>query len=105
MKGDLVIAVCRNAIEIGVPGLPRIDAQLLGTLALEHFPGAFDIGGRERLAVMPFDTFVQRESQFGAVLVPRPALRQLGYDRVDTVLRHRSEERRVGKECRSRWSP
>src|SRR5690554_6634341 len=23
----------------------------------------------------------------------------------DQVLRHRSEERRVGKECRSRWSP
>ena len=24
---------------------------------------------------------------------------------VDTVLFYRSEERRVGKECRSRWSP
>src|SRR5258705_6531549 len=25
--------------------------------------------------------------------------------RIDRVVEHRSEERRVGKECRSRWSP
>src|SRR5256886_4209700 len=31
-------------------------------------------------------------------------LRELVDDRVQQVL-HRSEERRVGKECRSRWSP
>ena len=24
---------------------------------------------------------------------------------LDEILTHRSEERRVGKECRSRWSP
>ena len=30
----------------------------------------------------------------------------LGYSNPrDAVTRHRSEERRVGKECRSRWSP
>ena len=30
------------------------------------------------------------------------ALRELG---MDATIDHRSEERRVGKECRSRWSP
>ena len=36
----------------------------------------------------------------------RYAERQGGYTRiVRTVSRRRSEERRVGKECRSRWSP
>src|SRR4030042_6247171 len=39
----------------------------------------------------------------------RAALRQRGaYDRWDLpriMVCHRSEERRVGKECRSRWSP
>ena len=28
-----------------------------------------------------------------------------GYGEVDSPVRGRSEERRVGKECRSRWSP
>src|SRR2546425_5800084 len=27
------------------------------------------------------------------------------YERLDKVIKERSEERRVGKECRSRWSP
>ena len=31
-------------------------------------------------------------------------LRKLGYE-LDVVTAPRSEERRVGKECRSRWSP
>src|SRR3989441_133213 len=39
-----------------------------------------------------------RGSDQPAASEPRPA--PLGYDR-----RQRSEERRVGKECRSRWSP
>ena len=32
----------------------------------------------------------------------RAALAELG---VDAAIEHRSEERHVGKECRSRWSP
>ena len=34
-------------------------------------------------------------------------LRALQFNRLKAILRHayRSEERRVGKECRSRWSP
>ena len=30
---------------------------------------------------------------------------QLGLRQSDALFHHRSEERRVGKECRSRWSP
>ena len=30
---------------------------------------------------------------------------ELDYDYTDTFINYRSEERRVGKECRSRWSP
>src|SRR2546427_6540502 len=37
------------------------------------------------------------------VPVARDAGRQIGIARI--ALGHRSEERRVGKECRSRWSP
>ena len=29
----------------------------------------------------------------------------LGHDSIEHVINSRSEERRVGKECRSRWSP
>ena len=31
--------------------------------------------------------------------------RQRGYNWENTLVKRRSEERRVGKECRSRWSP
>ena len=45
----------------------------------------------------------------GNVLVrfqPDEAMREIGIEENKiAVLAHRSEERRVGKECRSRWSP
>ena len=37
--------------------------------------------------------------------VPRPGRRRLRRSRMTVNVRSRSEERRVGKECRSRWSP
>ena len=36
------------------------------------------------------------------IQVARDTIKRIGYDNTDTT---RSEERRVGKECRSRWSP
>ena len=33
------------------------------------------------------------------------AVEQSGAMEIDSLLANRSEERRVGKECRSRWSP
>jgi len=42
----------------------------------------------------------------GAYGISRGLLEEFGEERVrDTPLSERSEERRVGKECRSRWSP
>ena len=38
------------------------------------------------------------------VAVDEPLL-EVSTDKVDTEIPARSEERRVGKECRSRWSP
>ena len=81
-KRHLVIAVGRDLDEVVVPGLARVDAQLLGRLALQQIPGAFDVGGGERLAVMPFDALAQMEGQLGAVLVPGPVGGEFGTDRL-----------------------
>ena len=85
-KGDRVIAFGRDLVEIAVPRLARVEAQFLGRLAGQHVPGAFDIGGGKGLPVMPFDAVAQFEGQRLAVLVPRPALGQLGLDEFQPVL-------------------
>ena len=44
--------------------------------------------------------------QFSAVLEVAAAIKGSGVPVIaDGGIRYRSEERRVGKECRSRWSP
>ena len=60
--------------QVAVPGLARVDPQLARrVLPCDQIPGAFDVGGGERLAVMPFDALAQLEGQPRAVLAPRPA--------------------------------
>src|SRR5215470_20285306 len=54
-KGYLVVALWRHLLEIGIPRFAGINAQLLGRLAGQQIPGAFDVIGSERLAVVPFD--------------------------------------------------
>ena len=49
---------------------------------------AFDVRGRKGLSVMPFDALAELEAQFGPVLAPRPARRQIGHDRLHAVLTH-----------------
>ena len=88
MKGDLVIAIGGHLPQITVPGFARVDAQLFARLAGQKIPGALDVGGSERLAVVPFDALAQRENQLGAFLVPRPAGRQIRDNRLQTGLRH-----------------
>ena len=44
-----------------------------------------DVGGGERLAVMPFDAVPQLERQLLAILAPGPALGEVGHDRVDRI--------------------
>jgi hypothetical protein len=69
-EGDFVVAVTGYFHEIVVPGFPWIDAQLVVAVAGQKIPGALDVLGGEWLAVMPFDAPMQRQRQFGAVLVP-----------------------------------
>src|SRR5215813_1592428 len=81
-KGYLVVALCRHILEIGIPRFAGINAQLLGRLTGQQIPGAFDVIGSERLAVVPFDPLTQRESQLHAVLIPRPTRGQVRHDRL-----------------------
>src|SRR5256885_16742962 len=47
-----------------------------------------------------------REHILGQCLRDDRAVRAVAVDQIlDVIRHHRSEERRVGKECRSRWSP
>src|SRR5271166_2136863 len=88
MKGDLIVAVRRHLREVAVPALARIDAELLAGPAGEEIPGAFDVLGGERLAVVPFDALTQREGQLGPLFVPGPAGGKVRDDRPQAVLRH-----------------
>src|SRR5262249_50681237 len=49
---DLMVTVGGDLFEVAVPGFARVDTQLLGRFAGDQVPGAFDVGGGERLAVM-----------------------------------------------------
>ena len=82
------IAVDGDVVDLIVPGLSRVLAELLLRLAHQHVEGAFDVGRRERLAVMPFDALPQLEGQLLVVAAPGPALREIGDDRIHAVLRH-----------------
>jgi len=83
-----VVAARDHLLDIAVPGFARIDAKLLARLAAQQVPGAFDVLGREGLAVMPFDAVTQREGQLGALFVRRPTGGQIRDDRARAVLRH-----------------
>ena len=61
MKGDLVIAVRADLIEVAIPGFARIDAELFARLARQQVPRTFHVLGREGLAIVPSDTLAQRE--------------------------------------------
>src|SRR5438876_10057463 len=52
---------------------------------------------------LPISTHRKRRTCPGSTVTVRPTSPVLRWDRCS--LTYRSEERRVGKECRSRWSP
>src|SRR5687768_18495091 len=61
----------------------------------------------DRVAFICPNTPAMLEAHFGvpaAGLVLVPINTRLSSDEIGYILKHRSEERRVGKECRSRWS-
>ena len=84
----------------------RVDVILLGTY--KHYARLL-----EKLTQMPYFGMAGIKSELMAILdapIPQTILsdgRTLNYDKmlVMGILNIRSEERRVGKECRSRWSP
>src|SRR2546425_8445049 len=66
---------------------------------------ALPIYAKKQAAARPFAHLVfVRPTGFRAPATPDPDPR-VEFHRLCDALRTRSEERRVGKECRSRWSP
>ena len=65
--------------------------------------GVYFVLGAVRSAAVPVQSLSQQVgTQIAQILHPTPTVRP---DQVAIVREVRSEERRVGKECRSRWSP
>ena len=89
VERGLVVAVGRDVDDLVVPGLARVLAEFLRRLAHQHVEGALDVGGGERLAVVPFHALPQLEGQRLLVGAPGPALRELRHDRIQAVLRPR----------------
>ena len=87
VEGDFEIALGGHVDHLVVPGLARVLAEFLRRLAHQHVERAFDVGRRERLAVMPLDAFPQLEGQRLVVGAPRPAGREIRADRLQAVLR------------------
>src|SRR3954451_6611751 len=88
LERHFLFAVDDHIIEVAVPGLPRVEAELVLRLALQQLKRALDVLGRERFAVMPFDALAQFKRQVFAVLAPRPAFAKVGNDRLQASLRH-----------------
>src|SRR6202011_4455251 len=88
MEGCFAVATSSDTVDVVEPSLAVVEAQLFLRLASQEVVGAFDVGGGERPAVVPFDALAQLEAQLGPVFAPRPARRELGHDRLDPVLRH-----------------
>ena len=63
--------------------------------------------GYEVISVFNFDSAVRklRENEFDVALLDINLPDGSGLDLCEEIRNRRSEERRVGKECRSRWSP
>src|SRR6516225_6114335 len=70
VKGDLPVAVGGHLRKVIICRFPRIDPQLLRRQVHPQIPGAFDVLGGERLAVMKLDALAQLEGQLGPLLVP-----------------------------------
>ncbi|MGY4432580.1 hypothetical protein ACVWWO_005057 [Bradyrhizobium sp. F1.13.1] len=88
IEGDLEITVRRDIVNLAVPGFARILPQLLLRFAHQEIEGAFDVGRRERLAVMPLDALAQFEGQLLVVAAPGPALGQLWPQGIRAILRN-----------------
>src|SRR3954468_595649 len=82
------VAVGADRFEVAVPRLAWIGAQFFRPLSEYQVPRAFYIGSGERLAVVPAYVTPQAEREFRGISVPRPFRRQIGNDRIQSVLRN-----------------
>ena len=98
--------------EVGVDGQKRLKAAsvlCIGTGGLGSplilYLAAAGVG---RIGLVDFDVVdysnLQRQIIHGTSWVDKPKI-ESAKNRILEINPHRSEERRVGKECRSRWSP
>ena len=88
VERGLEVAVDSDVDDLVVPGLARVLAEFLLRLAHQHVEGAFDVGRRERLAVVPLDALAKLEAELLLVIAPGPALGEIRDDRLHGVLRH-----------------
>ena len=72
MESDLIIAIGGHLLEVAIPRLTGIETKLVARFASQQVPGAFDVFGGERFAVVPRDPLAQLEGQLSALLAPRP---------------------------------
>jgi hypothetical protein len=54
-----MVAIRGDFFNVIVPGLARVEAELLARLTSQQIPRTFDIVGGKRFAVMPFDIVAQ----------------------------------------------
>ena len=80
-------------LRLGIVGLPNVGKSTL-----------FNALTSSKAAAAENYPFCTVEPNVGVVEVPDPRLEHLN-ELVRPRKKVRSEERRVGKECRSRWSP
>ncbi len=88
VEADFEIAVDRYLSKVLIPGFARIDPELFRPGTPQQIPGAFNVPGAERLAVMPFDALAQFENQRRAILAPRPLDGEIGDNCFEPVLRN-----------------
>ncbi len=88
VEGHFAVAVGGDLVDIGKPGFAVVEAQLLRRFTGQQIVRAFDVRGRKGLSIMPFDALAEVKAQFGRVLAPRPARREIGHDRLHAVLTH-----------------
>ena len=91
---------------------PGADDQVIDAAGLVVSPGFVDLHvhlrepGREEAETIETGSRAAALGGFTAIVaMPNTDPTQDCVEVVDFVRRQRSEERRVGKECRSRWSP
>ena len=98
-----------TADQVRIALMDALTPWLPGARVLDLFAGAGAVGLEALSRAAAHATFVERDGRAVVALVEN--VRTLGVEsrahivRGDVERELRSEERRVGKECRSRWSP